>query len=350
MGQARLRKTFCVLGNFFGIALALSGCHSMQRIPAEPPSNMAREVHKVALPPYMIQPPDILQIDALRLVPLPPYRIEPLDSVFLHVTGTVPEEPISGVFPVEPTGMIKLGYGYGNIKVEEMTTDEAKLAIENHLKDTGFLKTKVQQISLAETQGIQQVRGPHLVRPDGTVGLGVYGSVFVTGLTIEAAKEAIEEHLSKSFKRPKISLDVAAFNSMVYYVIFDGGGFGATMMRLPVTGNETVLDALTQVNGLPAVSSKHQIWVARPAPPELGCDQILPVDLNGIVQRGQTATNYQLLPGDRIYVRADKLIETDNWLSKILAPVERTFGFILLGSSTVRSFRSDGFNNGFRGF
>ena len=38
-------------------------------------------------------------------------------------------------------------------------------------------------------------------------------------------------------------MDVQGFNSKLYYVILDGGGAGQQVVRLPVTGNETVLDA-----------------------------------------------------------------------------------------------------------
>ena len=73
---------------------------------------------------------------------------------------------------------------------------------------------------------------------------------------------------------------------------------GDNVRRLPVTGNETVLDAIAKVNGLSQLSSK-KIWIARPAPDQFGCQQILPVDWDAITQGGQTATNYQVLPGDR---------------------------------------------------
>ena len=66
-----------------------------------------------------------------------------------------------------------------------------------------------------------------------------------------------------------------AYNSKVYYVITEGAGFGDNVRRLPITGNETVLDAISQVQGFSRLSSKN-IWIARPSP--AGCDQILPVD------------------------------------------------------------------------
>jgi polysaccharide export outer membrane protein len=77
--------------------------------------------------------------------------------------------------------------------------------------------------------------------------------------------------------------------------------------------------------------------VARRTP---NCDQpeqILPVDYIGLTQHGITRTNYQILPGDRVYVRADKAFRVDGYLQKVLTPVERVLGLGLLGSSTYNS-------------
>jgi polysaccharide export outer membrane protein len=202
---------------------------------------------------------------------------------------------------------------------------------------------------------VQPIEGQHLVRPDGTIGLGVYGSVFVAGLTIEQARDAVAA-LLKATVRPKdekkkelsvdaikaeLDVDVLAYNSKYYYIVTDGGGFGEQVYRVSVTGNETVLDALAQINGLPAVASKKRIWLARATPDKVH-PMILPVDWRSITQCGSAATNYQLFPGDRIYVQSDALIRTDSWLAKFLAPIERTFGAVLLGSATVNSIRNGG--------
>ena len=63
---------------------------------------------------------------------------------------------------------------------------------------------------------------------------------------------------------------------------------------------------------MPRPSSQHHIWIARPDPADLCQEQILPVDWNGIVRRGRAVTNYQVLPGDRIYIQADSLVTVDN--------------------------------------
>jgi polysaccharide export outer membrane protein len=301
------------------------------------------ELQKKTLPPYMIEPPDILLIDAVRLVPKPPYRIEALDVLIIQVGGTFPDQPIAGPYPVSPDGTVALGFNYGSVRVAGLTLEQAQAAIRKQLST---LKDPQVTVSLGQFRGLQQVRGEHLVRPDGTIHLGTYGCVYVTGMTLAQARWAVEQHLSQFLQDPEVAIDVFAYNSKSYYIIFDGAGFGQQVFRFPITGNETVLDAIGQVYGLPAVASKRRIWVARPAPAHHECLQILPVDWEAITEGGATRTNYQLFPGDRIFVKADKLIALDNALSKLIAPIERLFGVILLGNTTVQSFGNNGFNNG----
>lgn len=312
--------------------------------PLHSPAGPPVELCKVSLPPYMIEPPDILLIDTVRMIPLPPYRIEPLDVLIIQVAEALPNQPISGPYPVSPDGTINLGYVYGTVRVAGLTLEEAQVVIRNQLSRS--IKNPQVAVALSQSRTIQQVRGEHLVRPDGTINLGSYGSVYVAGLTLAQAKCAIEEYLSQFVLKPEISLDVFAYNSKVYYVITDGAGFGQQVFRFPSTGNETVLDAISNVAGLPVVASKKYIWLARPAAPNHSCYQVLPVDWKAITQGGATETNYQIFPGDRIYVRADCLISVDNLIAKIVAPVERLLGVTLLGVTTVDAFRFRNFNNG----
>src|SRR5262249_29889346 len=152
----------------------------------------------------------------------------------------------------------------------------------------------------------------HLVRPDGTINLGVYGEAYVAGMTLAQAKDAVSRVLKKritTFDPRDLNVDVLAYNSKVYYIITDGGGYGERVDRFYRTGNETGLDALSYIQGLSPVSSKKHIWVARRAPGDGSCDQVLKVDWCGITKLGGTSTNFQILPGDRIYVQADHLIK-----------------------------------------
>src|SRR5262249_21380636 len=118
--------------------------------------------------------------------------------------------------------------------------------------------------------------------------------------------------------------------------ILDGAGNGQQVVRFPVTGKETVLDAIAQVNGMLPVSNKREICVARPVPGDTGEEQVLPVDWVSLTTRGQPQTNYQLRPGDRGYINSDSMVEFDTRLARILSPIERLFGVTLLGYTTVQ--------------
>jgi polysaccharide export outer membrane protein len=134
-----------------------------------------------------------------------------------------------------------------------------------------------------------------------------------------------------------VIVDVLAYNSKTYFIITDGAGFGEQISEFSITGNETVLSALAKLNGLPDVASKRDIWVARRSPlPGMG-QQILPVDYIAISQQGITQTNYQIMPGDRVYVKAQKIFRIDRFLQKALSPIERLLGVTLLGASTKNS-------------
>ena len=331
----RARCLLCVLAAT--MAVAGGCCHLAGRAPRaieavyQLPKDTPRELAKVVLPPYTIEPPDILSIEAIHLIPKSPYHLRALDVLNVHVEGTVEEKPITGSYPVSPTGAIDLGFSYGSVNVVGLTVEEAGWAMEQHLRQ--YLKEPSVSASLLEVAAMQQITGEHLVNPDGTVTLGSYGSVPVVGMTIGGAKMTIESHLSQFLEDPEVAVDVFAYNSKVYYVITQGAGLGDGLYRFPITGNETVLDAISQINGLTEVSSKR-LWIARPTPAP-GQVQVLPVDWEGITAHAATDTNYQVLPGDRIFIEEDQMVALDTYVGKVVSPWERVMGFVTLGTNTA---------------
>ncbi|MBL8824791.1 MAG: polysaccharide biosynthesis/export family protein [Planctomycetia bacterium] len=342
-------RTLLALFSIALISCTNLGCQSTPCDNVTCVPDVPRELSMVTHPPYTIAAPDILLIDAIRVVPIPPYKLSPLDTVSINVPKALPDQPLQGIFPIDPDGTVNLGPTYGKVSLVDKTVEEAREVLEKHMKDVVGLTDSKVTVALAQFRGMQQIKGDHLVRPDGTVGLGLYGSVYVAGLTLEQAKLAIETHLTKYLQKPEISVDIFSYNSKVFYVITDGGGFGEQVYPIPSTGNETVLDALGKIGGLPAVASKRRIWVARPAPSGHGPDQTLAVNWEAIAMGANTTTNYQVLPGDRVYVMAEPLITADTLLARFLAPWERIMGFSLLGNSVVRGLSGQnqgGFNNG----
>jgi polysaccharide export outer membrane protein len=264
-------------GLFAALCLSGVGCYTA---PVMPGSfvDAPRELAKVTLPAYVIEPPDVLQIDVAK------WEVNPNTKQILKEQSPQPLKP-------------------------------------------------------------QIISGAHQLKPDGTVHLGVYGSVQLAGLTLDEARDAVKGFLGYWFgyspEAFAVSVDVLSMNSKVVYVITDGGGYGEQVIRLPINGSDTVLDAIGNVSGLPPVASKNHIWVARRGPyggPE-GCpEQILPVDWHSITKLGDTRTNYQIMPGDRVYVMAKPIIRTSSFLQQVLAPVEQVLGITFLGRETVRAF------------
>ena len=333
--------------------LGTSGCTAAlaprDPFPATPPgppleSTVPRELDKVTLPRYTVAPPDILLVEGVKLVPKSPHKFEIFDVILVRVTGAYPDQPIDDAYSIDADGSINLGPTYGRIKVTGLTTEETEDHVRAELAQ--ILNEVDVSISLLQSAGAQQVTGQHLVGPDGRVNLGTYGSVQVAGMTLEEVRAAVEEKLGEKLEQPEVFVDVLAYNSKVYYVVTEGAGFGDNVARLPITGNETVLDAVASLGGLSQLSST-KIWIARPAPNGVGCEQVLPVDWKDITKGASTATNYQLLPGDRLFISENKYAKFSAIAGNTLQPFERIFGAISLTTSTLNRITRFGLANTF---
>ena len=326
---------------------ASTGCHAIDyytpslQSPVPPELEPPRELSKMSLPTYRIEPPDIIRIEVLKLVPRPPYRIEAYDVLQIDVHGAMLDQPINGYYLVEGDGIVTLGPAYGTVYIQGMTIKEATAEITRSLQLT--LQNPHVSLQLARPAAIQAIPGAYMIQPDGTVNLFRYGVVELVGKNVTEAREALEKHLARYFDSPQVTVEVLAYNSDTYYVLSPGVYGDDDIYRLPITGNETVLDAISKVGGLSRLSSKT-IWVARPAPSAFGQEQILPVDWDAIARGGATGTNYQVLPGDRVYIVEDKLIAANSTIGKFTYPFERLLGITSLGSSMTRSLQLMGRN------
>jgi len=257
-------------------AALVCGCQTV-RTPEETiaKSNIPRELNKVSMPAYVVEPPDFLVVEVL----------EPL-----------PGRPIAGTRLVRPDGTITLGF-YGDLYVAGLTLPEVKEKIVVHLRK--FLS-------------------------DETLGL--------IGINPETQEQfAIDPRDSD-----RVYVDVDSYNSKHYYIYGDIGLPG----RYPITGNETVLDAISFAGGLTPTAAPNNIRVVRPAPPGACCEQLLPVNYAAIINGGDPTTNYQLMPGDRIVVYRDPIVRTTVLLSRLAEPFGVVLNQILTYSFTVRSLKS----------
>lgn len=151
----------------------------------------------------------------------------------------------------------------------------------------------------------------YLVGPDGRINLNEWGTLYVAGMTIEQSQAAIEKAVSKMLTSPRVVVDIQAYNSKRYYVITQGAGQGDDVTEFPITGNETVLDAIAQIGGVP-ICGTTQMSVVRPAPNGVGAGSTFVVNWGELASGKSDATNYQLRPGDRVIISRQPIATAAN--------------------------------------
>jgi len=137
-----------------------------------------------------------------------------------------------------------------------------------------------------------------VVLPDGQIELGAYGRLHVVGKTPEEIERDIQQIVnSQTANAGPITVRLVGRQSKVFYVLGEVNSPGA----YPLIGRETVLDAIIAAGGLTDAADPGLITYTQPTLPD-GCRVVLPVCYREIVQMGDTSTNYQIAPGDRIFV------------------------------------------------
>jgi polysaccharide export outer membrane protein len=264
-------------------ASGLCGCQTVRK-PEEQiaKSNLPREFQKVTMPEYVIEPPDLLLVEVLE---------------------ALPGRPISGERLVRPDGRISLGF-YGDVYVTGLTLPEAKEKIVLHLRR--FLTDQALGLWEIDEKGTPDDPSDDEYKP-------------------------VDPRNSD-----RVFVDVTAYNSKVYYIQGDVAQPG----RLPITGNETVLDAIDYAGGLIPTAAPQNIRLVRPAPPGACCEQTLPVNFAAIVSGGDPTTNYQIMPGDRIMVYRDPIVRTTIFIDRLAAPFQTVLNSMLQYSFVARSVKT----------
>jgi len=209
-------------------------------------------------------------------------------------------------------------------RVDRGASEAKKLQPAPEVKEYVVEPPDVILVEVLEALPGRPISGERLVRPDGKITLGFYGEVYVAGLTIREIKEKVVLHLRRYLgdevlgidvegkKTPpsdtdRVFVDVTTWNSKVYYVqgeVHDPG-------RLPVTGKETILDAVNFAGGLTPQADHESVVLVR-NDPKGGPPKKLRVDIDEVLLGDDASTNYYLRAGDRLVVRRDPGIQGDH--------------------------------------
>jgi len=136
------------------------------------------------------------------------------------------------------------------------------------------------------------------VQIDGKIDLGPYGRIAVAGLTLENAEQVVQSRIkAKTRDTGEVRLRLLTPESKTYFVLGEVNAPG----EFQLIGRESVLNGIVRAGGLTTNADVSKILVARPTRP-CECRKVMPVCYKNIVQIGDTSTNYQLQPGDRIFI------------------------------------------------
>ncbi|MFG0261446.1 MAG: polysaccharide biosynthesis/export family protein [Novipirellula sp. JB048] len=207
---------------------------------------------------------------------------------------------------------------------DHVATELAKLTLPAHRVEAG----DVLVIEPNDFDSPVRLSSDQTVQQDGTIELGTYGRVQVAGLSVEEIQNQVQERVAyhETQKRQTrialashrgdasedeleaidygVTVRLVNKESGLFYVMGEVNAPGS----YPLIGHETVLDALIAAGGLSDRSNDRKIILTRPqlpGQPRL----IMPVCYQHILQMGEVSTNYQLMPGDRIYVPSMTLWE-----------------------------------------
>ncbi len=131
-----------------------------------------------------------------------------------------------------------------------------------------------------------------LITSDGTVGLPLIGNVQLAGLTLDQAQTKLRQAYSTYLNNPKVSLQLAAAQSLRYYLL---GAFTGPGVKYPIHPL-TLLEALALGGSVDLPNADlYQAYVAQG-------DVKLPVDLHGLLVDGDLSQNIPLASGDAIVI------------------------------------------------
>lgn len=139
-----------------------------------------------------------------------------------------------------------------------------------------------------------------VVPPDGRIDYYLArGGIHVAGKTTQQVADEIAGHLDEYIIDPKVTVSLEKAMSMRYGVIGDVAQPGVRVM----TRRLSVVEALNEAGGVLGTGNKKKVVVLH-----WDADRMIkqiPIDVSAI-EKGKSADNYFLSPGDQIFVPGNK--------------------------------------------
>jgi protein involved in polysaccharide export with SLBB domain len=130
------------------------------------------------------------------------------------------------------------------------------------------------------------------VERDGKINFPKMGPVMVSGMTFDAAQQAIEAQVSKRLIGTRVSVTMGDLRSIRVFVLGEANKPGS----YTVSGLSTMTNALFVSGGVKKIGSLRNIQLKRDG------RLVSTLDLYDLLLHGDTSGDHQLLPGDVIFI------------------------------------------------
>ena len=241
--------------------------------------------------------------------PLPTYILEIGDTVLIEAIKFDASIRLPGDQVIKPDGHISLGE-FGEYMAHGKTIEQIKTDVQNLIDDQirnnmeiSFEIERRQRESdklLADRRNAASSEDEDEDQDQDDLSLDDSDDdLSLSSIEDEEARVALDRRIVESLLSNEISVRLVTWDSKKIYVLGEVNSPGS----FDYDGTHTVLDALIDAGGITSGANAHKILVARPTTCN-SCRIVMTVCYDQIVQLGDTTSNYQLMPGDRVFVPA----------------------------------------------
>lgn len=160
------------------------------------------------------------------------------------------------------------------------------------------------RIGVGDQLSVQVWRNPELstqvpVRPDGKISSPLVGDIVAAGLSTQELSKTITDKLAGYVRNPEVTIIVTNPASADFLRRVRVTGAVRNPISIGYRQGMTVLDLVLEAGGVTEFAAPDNARLYRNVD---GVTKVYPVDLDGILKRGDLKTNYPLYPTDVVSV------------------------------------------------
>lgn len=171
--------------------------------------------------------------------------------------------------------------------------------------------------------------GRFVVDPEGNLQYNFVGDIKAEGLTKDELRVKLTDHLQEFVRYPEVAVMISEYRSKSIHVF----GFVNRPGKYAMKGNKITVKEAIVAAGLPRMDAKlKKVYVIRPSEfRENGKAAKKKVDLKKLIEKGDSAEDFYLQPGDTIYVHQRNFDKFVNGFSRLVGPLFQAAAVYELG-------------------